>query len=179
MNCWKSVNLDKQYGMRWINLISMFTALLSFIVLNVPFSIFHKVNHVNDSGIILFLVAIVLLPTLHSFMHILPLFMLKRRINLIILRKKALPVFTFYTDSHISKNAYIISALAPTLLITIPGIIATLLFPSIYIYFLLITSLNIGISFLDFLTLRHLIKAPKNAFVENGDEGFDILLKAN
>ena len=179
MNCWKSVNLDKQYGLKWITLVSIFTALLSFIILNVPFSILHQVNQVNDSGIILFLVAIVLLPTLHSFMHILPLFLLKRRINLIILRKKALPVFTFYTDSHISKNSFIISALAPTILITIPGIIATLLFPSIYIFFLLITSLNIGMSFLDYLTILHLIKAPKNSFIENGDEGFDILLKAN
>ncbi|WP_026905664.1 DUF3267 domain-containing protein [Paucisalibacillus globulus] len=179
MNCWKSVNLDKQYGLKWINLISIFTALLSFIILNVPFSIFHQVNQVNDSGIILFLLAIILLPTLHSFMHILPLFLFKRRINLIILRKKALPVFTFYTDTHISKNAFIISALAPTLIITIPGLIATLVFPNIYIYFLLITSLNIGISFLDYLTIFHLIKAPKNAFIENGNEGFDILLKAN
>jgi len=179
MNCWKSVNLNKQYGIKWINLISIFIALLSFIILNVPFSILHQTNQLNESGIILFLVALILLPTLHSFMHILPLLLLKRRINLIIVRKKALPVFTFYTNSHISKNSFIFSALAPTLLITIPGIIATLLFPSIYIYSLLLTSLNIGISFLDFLTIRISFKAPKHAFVENGDEGFDILLKAN
>jgi hypothetical protein len=179
MNCWKSVNLDKQYGNGWIKLISIFTTLISFLFLFVGFSIMHKEFQVTDSGIILFILVVILLPTLHSFMHILPLFIVKRRINLAIIRKKALPVFTFYTEDHFSKNAYIISALTPTVLITIPGFIASLLFPSIYIYFLLTTSINIGISFLDFLFIHHIIKAPKNAYIENSDEGFDILLKAN
>ncbi|WP_236687185.1 DUF3267 domain-containing protein [Ornithinibacillus californiensis] len=179
MNCWKSININKQYGKRWVNLISCFTALVTFILLYVPFSMLHQGNTVSDSGITLFLIAIILLPTLHSLLHILPLIMINRRINLIINRKKALPIFTFHTDAHIKKYAYILSALAPTIVITVPGILASILFPSIHVYFLLITSLNIGLSFLDFLIIRHILRAPKHSFVEKDEEGFDILLKAN
>lgn len=179
MNCWKSVNLNKQYGMKWINLISCFTSLLTFILLYVPFSMLHLGNPINDSGMILFVIALILLPTLHSLLHILPLIMINRRIKLVINRKKGLPIFTFYADARLNKYAYIVSALTPTIVITIPGIIVSLLFPSIYVYFLLITSINIGLSFIDFLTIKHILKAPRHAIVEKDDQGFDILLKAN
>ncbi|MBC5636623.1 DUF3267 domain-containing protein [Ornithinibacillus sp. BX22] len=179
MNCWKSVNLNKQYGMRWINLISCFTSLITFIILYVPFSMLHQGNSVSDSGIFLFVLAIILLPTLHSLLHILPLIMINRKMKLIINRKRGLPIFTFYADARIKKYAYILSALTPTIVLTFPGIIASLLFPSIYVYFLLFTSINVGMSFLDFLSIKHIIKAPRQSFVEKDDQGFDILLKAN
>ncbi|WP_010093723.1 DUF3267 domain-containing protein [Ornithinibacillus scapharcae] len=179
MNCWKSINLDKHYGLKRINLISCFIGLIAFILLYVPFSMLHLDKQVQQVGILVFIIAIVLLPTLHSFMHILPLIIMNRRINLKITRKKVLPIFTFYIVSHISKKNYIISLIMPSLLITIPCIVAGIIFPMVYVYALLIAAVNIGLSFLDFLTIRHLWKAPNNAYVENGEEGFDILLKAN
>ncbi|GIO25683.1 DUF3267 domain-containing protein [Ornithinibacillus bavariensis] len=179
MNCWKSINLDKQYGFRWINLISILIGIMTFIVLYIPFSMYHQGAKINDSVFIIFFVAIICLPTIHSFMHILPLIILNRKIKVKSQRKIGLPpIFTFYTNSHLRKKTYILTAISPTMFITIPGIIASFLFPSIYVYFLLATSLNIGISFIDFLSIRHILSAPKNAYVENGDEGFDILLKA-
>jgi Putative zincin peptidase len=140
---------------------------------------FHEGKPVHDSGIMLFVLAIILLPTLHSLMHILPLFVLNKRIKLICIRKKALPILTFYTDSHVSKYASILSAITPTITITIPGIIMALLFPSLYVYLLIATAINIAMTVIDFLYIRHLIRAPRNAYIENGDDGFDILLKAN
>lgn len=165
--------------MKWIQFISFLIGLMAFIILYVPLSMIHDGNHLHESGIILFIIAIILLPTLHSFMHILPLIVLNKRIKLICQRKKMMPIFTFYTDAHVSKYSSILSSLMPTLCLTIPGIIASISVPSFYVYLLLATSIQIGLSVIDFLYIRHLIKAPKNAFIENGDEGFDILLKAN
>lgn len=179
MICWKSINIDRHYGTKWVNLISTFITIITFIILNVPFSIMHQGNNITDKGIVYLLLAIILLPSLHSFMHILPLIIQNRRINLIVNRKKALPIYTFYTDAHISKNAFLLSTITPTLTITIPGLILAFLFPGLYVYFLIVTSINIGMSFLDFVTIRHLLKAPKHAVIEKDNEGFDILLKAN
>lgn len=148
--------------MRWINLISCFTSLITFIILYVPFSMLHQGNSVSDSGIFLFVLAIILLPTLHSLLHILPLIMINRKMKLIINRKRGLPILTFYTDARIKKYAYILSALTPTIVLTIPGIIASLLFPSIYVYFLLFTSINVGMSFQTFYRLNILSKHLDN-----------------
>lgn len=179
MNCWKSINLDKQYGLKRINLISCFIGLIAFILLYVPFSMIHLDNQVQQVGILIFLIVLVLLPTFHSFMHILPLIILNRRINLKITRKRGLPIFTFYSLSHIHKNNYILSLLMPSIMITIPSMIIAFIFPTVYVYALLVAAVNIGLSFLDFLTFRLLWKAPNNAYVENGEEGFNILLEAN
>lgn len=179
MNCWKSINLEKHYGLKRINLISCFIGLIAFILLYVPFSMLHLDERVREVGILLFIIAFVLLPTIHSLMHILPLIIMNRRINLKITRKKGLPFITFYTVSHISKQNYILSLIMPSLVITIPSLIVAIIFPTIYVYALLIAAVNIGLSFLDFLTFRHLWRAPNNSYIENGEDGFNILLKVN
>jgi Putative zincin peptidase len=178
MNCWKTINLEKHYGIRWIKLISALIGMMTFIVLYIPFSMYHQDTKLNESLFIIFFLAIICLPTIHSFMHILPLIILNRKIKVKSKKRIALFSYTFYTDSHLQKKTYILSAISPTILLTVPGLIATILFPSIYVYCLMATSFNIGLSFIDFLSIRHILTAPKNAYVENGHEGFDILLKA-
>ncbi|MFD1037658.1 DUF3267 domain-containing protein [Virgibacillus byunsanensis] len=179
MNCWKTINIKKEFGTNRVYLASFLIGLISFIVMFVPFSIFHHTASINDFGVLPLILAIVMLPTLHSFMHILPLIVMNKRAKLIYKSKnKLVPVFYYYTKAHLSKNASLLVAVAPTILITIPGIIATYLFPSIYVYILIFTAFHIGITFIDFLYIIHITKAPKKSVIENGSNGFDILVKA-
>src|SRR5699024_4312869 len=133
MNCWKSVNITKEFGLSRLYLVSFLTGLLAFIFLYVSFSILQGDIHVHESGIV-------------------PLIMMNKSVKFIYKTKnKKLPVFTYYTKSQLTKKVSLMVALAPTILITIPGIAASYMVADFYVYILLFTSVHIGISFIDFL----------------------------
>lgn len=179
MNCWKSINFTKEFGVNRLYLLSFLIGLLSFIFLFVPFSSIHGTTHVNEFGILPFLGLIILLPTIHSFMHILPLIMMKKRINIYFnLKKNIIPTCKYHSKTFLSKPISLMVAFAPTLFITIPGIYASLVFADYYVYILLFTAIHIGASFTDFLYILHISKAPKRAFIESENDGFAILVKA-
>lgn len=179
MNCWKSVNITREFGMNRLYMVSFILGLLSFIFLYVPFSIFHGDIHVNESGIIPLFIGLIFLPTIHTFMHILPLIIMNKRVKLKYKKsKKVLSLFTYYTKGHVTKKATLAALLTPTVFITIPGVIASYIFADYYVYLLLFTAVHIGMSFIDFLSVLYIAKAPKAAFVENSNNGFDILIKA-
>ncbi|HLR65760.1 DUF3267 domain-containing protein [Virgibacillus alimentarius] len=181
MICWKSINITKEFGLKRIYLISSLIGLMAFVILYVPFSILHKNVLLNESGIVLFIFGIILLPLMHLLMHILPLFILNKKIKVTYKnksKKRTLPLLTYYTKAYVSKKVSLLVALAPTIFITIPGMIATYLLADFYVYLLLLTTVHIGISFTDFLYVLYIAKAPKQSFIENDNNGFDILIKA-
>ncbi|OZU87920.1 hypothetical protein CIL03_14555 [Virgibacillus indicus] len=178
MNCWKSINFTKEFGHRRLKLVSFLIGMLAFIFLYVPISITQNANAVNEAAFLPLIIALVLLPTVHSLMHILPLIIMNKRIKIYYNTKsKFLPVFNYYTQYHLTKKVSLLVALAPSILITIPGLIGSYLFAEVYVFILLFTCVHIGISFIDFLYVIHILKAPKSAFIENGNDGIDILLK--
>lgn len=180
MNCWKSVNVRKEIGYSRLFHITIFISLITFLILYVPFSIIHKQIPMNDHGVLPLLVGILLLPSLHSLVHILTLILMKQRVKIKYKRKlKIIPILTYYTRTYITKKVSLINAIAPTVVITIPGILACYLFADYYLYILLFTCLHIGLTYIDFWCLTHIIKAPKEAIIQNESDGFDILLEAN
>lgn len=178
MYCWKSINVYKDFGISWLYLISLFITLLSFSIMFIPLSIIHTSEIVQELGVLYLLMALLLLPIIHSFMHILPLMVMHKHTRLALSTKhKCLPTVHYYTEKYLTKGDFLVVAIAPTVLITIPGIIASYVVADYYVYILLFTSIHIGITFQDFLYISHLTKAPKKSFVENGSAGFNILIK--
>lgn len=177
MHCWKSVNLKKDFGRNRLYIVSLLISIFMFILLYVPFSIIHGHVHINENGILPLLVAIAILPTIHSFMHILPLIIMNKRVKVIYYKKyKLLLIFNYYTKTHLTKKASLFIAIAPTLFLTLPGLIASYLFPSLTVYFLILTSIHIGLTFIDFLYMIHIIESPKQSFIDNRSNEFDILV---
>ncbi len=179
MNCWKSVNITKEFGQNRLSIISFMLGLISFIFLYVPLSIVHSNVHVNESGILPLIAGLIMLPVLHTLMHILPLIIMNKRVKLIYKKRNSfLPLFTYYTKAQVTKKVALAVMLAPTLFITVPGMVASYLFADFYVYLLLLTSVHIGMSFTDILYARYISKAPKASFIENDNYGVDILIKA-
>ncbi|MFZ3577314.1 DUF3267 domain-containing protein [Virgibacillus sp. DJP39] len=179
MNCWKSINFTKEFGMNRLYFLSFLIGLLSFVFLFVPVSSIHGTAHVSETGIIPFLGLVILMPTIHSFMHILPLIMMNKRVKIYFnLKKSIVPTFKYPAKTFLSKPISLMAAFAPMLFLTIPGIIASLIFVDFYVYILLYTVIHIGSSFTDYLYILQIIKAPKRAYIENQKEGFAILVKA-
>ncbi|API91086.1 MULTISPECIES: DUF3267 domain-containing protein [Virgibacillus] len=183
MNCWKSINLAKDFGRNRLLLMSSLITLFSFILLYVSITIAQgSTAEVSEAGIIPFLLLLLLLPTIHSSMHILPLILMNRRMKIIFkLKNGCFPVFYYYTKYHLTKKAYFIVALAPTILLTIPGVVASYYFNNYSVYILLLTSANIGIAFIDLLYISYLWKAPKQSVIESSEDGngLDILIQGH
>ncbi|SHG66856.1 DUF3267 domain-containing protein [Ornithinibacillus halophilus] len=178
MNCWKSINLEKEYGRQWLKYISFLISLLTFITLYVPFSIIHGETNTNDSGIVYFIIALITLPILHTLSHMMPLIIAKKPVKMVFHKNRnRTPVLTYCTNAHISKTMSLLVAIAPTFFITLPGIMMSWLVVDYYVYTLILTSIHVGMTYVDFLYIHHIAKAPKKSFVENGNNGFDILLK--
>ncbi|WP_010650118.1 DUF3267 domain-containing protein [Oceanobacillus massiliensis] len=179
MNCWKSININKEIGRNRLILISLLIGILSFMLLFVPFSLFHAGVNVTGNGLP-FINVLLLLPLLHSCMNILPLIIMKKRIKISFRpRNKLFPTFNYHTEKHLTKVESLLVGLAPTLFLTIPGLAASFIFTDFYVYTLLLTCMHIGISYIDFLLVIHVIKAPKKAYIQNVYDGFDILLREN
>ncbi|MGJ9459326.1 DUF3267 domain-containing protein [Oceanobacillus sp. CF4.6] len=178
MNCWKSINISKEIGQNRLMLISIIIGVLAFVLLFVPISLLHGLTSINEAGIIPFIIALLLLPIIHAFMNMLPLIMMQKRIK-IYFKSKVKWFPSFHTEAHLSKLESLMVSLAPTLFITIPGLVASLVFPNDYVYILLFTCIHIGITSIDFLFVHHIIKAPKRAYIQNVHDGLDILLKEN
>ncbi|MFC2947947.1 DUF3267 domain-containing protein [Virgibacillus sediminis] len=179
MNCWKSININKEFGLKRMNFISFLTSILAFTILYVSVSIVHGRAPNKEAAFLPFLIISFFLPMLHTLMHILPLILMNKRVKFTCKKKyKCIPVISYKTKCHLTKRASFITAAAPTLMLTIPGITASYLLPDYYFYFLMVTSIHIGISFIDYLYIAYIWKAPKSAFIENRNDGFDILLKA-
>lgn len=180
MNCWKTINFNKEFGINRLYLLSFLTGLLSFIFLYVPFTVMHSTTNINEFGIFPLMLALLLLPLVHALLHILPLIMMNNRTKLIYSRKnKIFPIINYYTRKPVSKKVSLLAAFAPTIFITIPGIMATCLIAEYYVYFLLFTSVHIAMTFTDFLYIINISRAPKRSLIENNNNEFAILVKSH
>ncbi|RDW18186.1 hypothetical protein CWR48_11400 [Oceanobacillus arenosus] len=180
MNCWKSVSSTKEFGHNRLFISSSLVAILTFMLLYVPYSIIHGVHYVDEAGTIPFIITLCMLPLLHMSMHILPLIVMKKRVKLTFNQSKVigLPI-NYYVKSFLTKKTAIIVAISPTIFLTLPGLISSFYFSDYYVYILLVTCLHIGISFIDFWYIKQIIQAPKTAYIEKGHDGLDILMKTN
>ncbi|WP_272446343.1 DUF3267 domain-containing protein [Aquibacillus salsiterrae] len=177
MNCWKTINVTREFGVNRIYVVSLLLGMLSFIFLYLPFSIINQTHELKDHGFIPLVVGLALLPLVHNLMHILPLFLVNRRLKIKWQFKKGIiPIISNLSKSKMSKYTTVFSLLAPTLFLTVPGLISSYLFVDYYAYFLIFTAFNIGLSFTDFLYIQHLLRAPRKCIVENDQDGYDILV---
>lgn len=178
MNCWKSVNMDKEYGQERRYFVSFLLGLFVFMLLYVPISIIHHKAFTNDAAFLPFAITFMLLPTIHSLLHLVPCILLGRSIRIVQRWKfKIFPVFYFCTKKHLSKTVSLLVTLAPTVIFTVPTLVASLMFKEIYVYTLILTATNIGLSLKDFIYAGHLLRAPKRSVIANRTCGLDILIK--
>ncbi|MFC7320179.1 DUF3267 domain-containing protein [Halobacillus campisalis] len=178
MNCWKSVNINKEFGLNRVYLMSFLTGLMSFLVLYLPFSIMHSAQDIRDHGFIPLLIILFFLPSIHRLMHLLPLILLYKRVRVNFkVNNRFTPTFSYQCKNKLSKQTSIIMALAPTFFITMPALVMAYAFPGYFAYLVIFASVNIGLSFSDFLYLNQFVRAPRKCLIENAKEGYDILVR--
>ncbi|MRG86920.1 DUF3267 domain-containing protein [Salinibacillus xinjiangensis] len=177
-NCWKTVNISREIGQGRIYIMSSFMALLAFILLFLPYSIYHHNVLIKDHGLLPLIITLLTLPLVHKLTHVIPLILCYRRIKVHLhLTMGFIPTLTCKLRSFLSKKTTMFMWLGPTLFLTIPGIVAAIVLPSYYPYILLYTAINIGLSFKDFVYIKQIVNAPKKCLIEEAKDGYDILIK--
>ncbi len=176
MHCWKSINVKKQYGFYRIFMLS------SILVLTV-FSFLHIVTQIISDTVLydhyfsLFIIGFFFMYPIHKLFHALPLI---RYINQIQIRTRFqfyfVPIMSVRVKKPIPKLSFLMALISPFVVINGVLLIGAATFPNYAHYFTILTAYHSGICLVDFLYAKCLFKSPKGAFIEEYDEGYEILV---
>nr|WP_295971170.1 DUF3267 domain-containing protein [uncultured Bacillus sp.] len=178
MNCWKAINIQKQYGTKRVFILSSLTMLLTFIFLFVPATYVFVPRAFNDNYIVHFLIVIWLMFFLHKFFHLLPLLHLGKKVKKTFMMKYGIfPHLNIRVHEPIPKWLFLLSLLTPFIMINTLLFICCNFFSYYVHYFVILLAYHIGISVSDFICIKNVLSAPNQAYIEETEDGFDILLK--
>lgn len=177
MNCWKTINISKQYGSQRLFILSLLTTLLTFIILYVSVTYLFMSTSLYDNYFYLLLIAIWLMHPLHKFIHLLPLLHLGERVKKTISFKYILfPIINIRIHDPIPKWLFFITLFAPLFGISVLLITGFILYPHYVHYLTILLAYHIGLCVPDFINAKNALFAPKNSFIEENDDGFEILV---
>ncbi|MFB5663188.1 DUF3267 domain-containing protein [Alteribacillus sp. HJP-4] len=174
MNCWRTVNVKKEYDPYRLMLLSLSVMVATFIFSYLIFSFRANETVLMELGMLDTLLLFLLTIPLHTMLHLLPLKFSGVRIQTRLTRK---PFIALTFTKPIHRNVYIFSLIFPNLLITAGAFLLIFSFPAYMHYFLFIFSINAGLAVHDYVYFKQLITAPKHALVDRRQNGMDILVK--
>lgn len=154
--------------------------LLAFIVLYVPISYFFVPTTFYDNHFILFISGFILMYPAHKFLHYLPVAHLGSKIKKSFEWKLGIiPVINIRVHEPISKPLFLIALLLPFISITTFLFAACFLFEHYVHYITILIAFQIGLSVPDFICAKNILRAPKQSYIEENEDGFEILIVKN
>ncbi|MGY4690488.1 DUF3267 domain-containing protein [Salibacterium sp. K-3] len=179
MNCWKSINVKKDYHPTRLMIFSFSMMIVMFILSYLGFSLYHKEHTYAELSLIHTFVLLVLLFPVHSLLHYVPLRFAGVHVDWsrVFPRHKRKPTHFLTFTKPVSRNFYIGAMLFPGCLINIGAAAGAFLFPSFMHYFVLLLSFNSGLAVYDYIYVKQLLGAPRHCYIEQNRNGMDILLK--
>ncbi|OEH91715.1 DUF3267 domain-containing protein [Bacillus solimangrovi] len=176
MNCWKTINLFKDYGLPRISILSIFVTLGSFVGIYLPLSLIYSSVKLQDNYAIVFLIGLMLIPMLHQVLHLLPAWLTLKKATMKLKYKFGMPFFVIRFHDSMSKTLILICLGMPLVVMTALFMIGSHLLPQYIHYFSMMSALNIGLSVTDLIYMLLILKAPKRCYIENFNGGYDILI---
>lgn len=176
MHCWKTLNVQKQYGH---DRIFIFSILFVFAVFSLFYISLNAFRHepISDNLFPLFVLVLVLTYPIHKLVHFIPIARYRKNIRFSVERKAGLiPVLNMQIHEPIVKFRYTVSLVSPFIVINSVFIIGAISFPSFRHYFTFLLAYHSGLCLIDLLYAKHLFKTPKHALIEETEKGFQILI---
>ncbi|KAA0547524.1 DUF3267 domain-containing protein [Bacillus sp. BGMRC 2118] len=176
MNCWKTINLSKDYGFHRLFFLSFLTSILAFIFLFLVWNMIFESKQLEDSGLMyVVMIAILLIPG-HQLIHLTSLWLFRKKVKLTVKKKGLFPYLTVKYCELLSKPVAVITVLAPLFTVSLILLSLSLLFPQYIHYFTILAAINFGICVSDIMYSYHFMKAPRKCFLEENKGGYDILV---
>ncbi|MBS4177509.1 DUF3267 domain-containing protein [Lederbergia citrea] len=177
MHCWKSYHVDKRYQFYRLFIISSLITLLVFITLYVPMQTVAS-EQLKDNYFIVFLCMFILLYPVHKLFHVLPIVNHYQDFKLEIdFYFYILPIIDIKVQNPISKKKFAASLIFPFLAINTILLSAIFIFPAYVHYATILLAYHIGICAVDLMYIKSLFSSPKDALIEENENGYEILIK--
>jgi hypothetical protein len=177
MNCWKTINLSKDVGSHRMIFISMLTMIFVFILTYLPINLLLPKDHLNDEHFLLFVLLLISMIPIHKLLHAFPLILSGCRVSLKIKCYYMLPILQIRTCHGINKRTMILSLLSPFLICTSVFLFCSPYFPAYVHYLCIALAFQIGLCVPDFIFIKHIISAPKTCFIEEYEDGYEVLVE--
>ncbi len=87
-----------------------------------------------------------------------------------------IPVLAMRIHEPILKSRYIVALIVPFMALNSILIVGAIIFPTFRHYFAILLAYHCGLCVMDLLYVKHLIRSPKQALIEETDKGFEILI---
>ena len=173
MQCWKSINIDRQYGNQKIFFLSIMTMLVSFLAIFPFATLGYGATDFQDGHPLLFLGAILLMYPLHKLLHGLPLVFVAKKLKIDFRH------FTIKVNEPISKLLYLTALLTPFTVTSVLICLFSANLPEYFHYWVILFSINTGLSLTDFLKVKNVVASPFKSFIEESENGYEILVENN
>lgn len=176
MHCWKTINLKKQYGFDRLFTLSTITAFGVFMVFYIFMDIFFSAQ-LSDRHFAAFMLAMAAVYPIHKLCHFLPLLKCRKSVRLVIKKRFGfLPLISLRVNEPVPKMHFILSLVMPFFLVNGLILMVALSMPAFSHYFAMLFAYHFGLCLTDLIYMRHLAKSPKDALIEETENGFEILL---
>lgn len=177
MNCWKTINLSKDVGSQRILFISTLTMVFVFILTYLPINLLLPNVHFKDQHFLLFILLLVSMIPIHKLLHVFPLILCGCRVSLKIKYYYLLPIFQIRTCDCVKKGNMIVSLFFPFFIFTAILFLSSIYFPAYVHYLCIALAFHIGLCVPDFILIRHILFAPKTCFIEEFEDGYEVLVQ--
>lgn len=113
----------------------------------------------------------------HKLLHYLPVSHLGSKIRKKLEWKYGIyPIIQIRVQEPISKPLFLFALLLPFIIITSSLLYACFLFPHYFHYITILIAYQTGLSVSDLVCAYYIFRAPKDAMIEENDDGFEILV---
>ncbi|MFE8700229.1 DUF3267 domain-containing protein [Cytobacillus sp. FJAT-54145] len=180
MNCWKTINITKQYGSQRIFILSIITMLFAFILLYIPSSYLFVSSSFNDNYFLVFCAFLFATYPLHKLCHYVPVISLRDKLKITTRLKFGFyPIIHIRVTEPISKHLFLTALLMPFVVINSILLAGCFLLPDYAHYFTILLAYHIGLCVSDMICAKDILFAPKHAYIEENEDGFEILVCRN
>ncbi len=177
LSCTKNFNIKTTYGLQRIIFIS---SIITGIVFLISFELFNTFTNTSfsDANFIAFLLSLIVLYPVHKVLHLVA-FMndFKSLVIQKVTRKSWPPLINVRVNHPVSKLHFTVALLLPFVIITCLTIAGAMAMPEYGHYLLFLCSVNIGISYIDFIYFKYIVKTPRGTFIEERRHGLELLIK--
>lgn len=157
--------------------LSFATMLFTFIILYIPLTYFLLPTSYYDNHFFVFVFLLTIMHPIHKLLHYLPLAHLGLKVRKKVEWKFFLyPIIEIKVTEPISKKLFLVSLFMPVTMITVLFIIACFLLPNYVHYLTMLMAFHIGLSVPDFIFGKNILTAPRRAYIEENEDGFEILI---
>ncbi|MGN7477889.1 DUF3267 domain-containing protein [Solibacillus silvestris] len=176
MHCWKTINIEREYGTTRLYLLALILFVLVFCFSYIAFSFNFTGKH-NDRYLWLVFFIMPFIYPMHKFLHYIALLQYKKSL---IFRFKIqyyfIPIIHMRLQNGIPKRSYIFALLTPFFAINTGLLVGGFLTPQYAHYFGVLLAFHCSICLMDFLYVKNLMSAPNNAIIEETPRGYEILV---